>query len=106
MPALFDVQTYGAVGDGTTDDTAAIQSAIDATPANGGVVFFPPGTYKVVATLNIDKPLEILGSGPHATVVSSAHATNNAFETSYSLSGSGNAKVRPVIFRAFDSMRA
>ena len=37
---------YGAVGDGQTDDTAAIQAAINATPA-GGVCFFPAGTYLV-----------------------------------------------------------
>ncbi|MEU9333143.1 glycosyl hydrolase family 28-related protein [Streptomyces sp. NPDC048290] len=40
---LANVRDYGAVGDGTTDDTAAVQSAIDA----GGVTYFPPGIYAV-----------------------------------------------------------
>lgn len=41
-------QDFGAVGDGITDDTAAIQAAIDACEAaGGGTVFFPPGTYLV-----------------------------------------------------------
>lgn len=49
----FDVTAYGATGDGTTDDTAAIQSAIDAAAAsnNGGVVYFPPGIYIVGGAL-------------------------------------------------------
>jgi len=42
----FDVKSYGAVGDGVTDDTDAIQDAIDATAAaGGGIIWFPPGTY-------------------------------------------------------------
>ena len=40
----------GANGDGTTDDRAAIQSAIDALPARGGVIYFPAGTYKINAS--------------------------------------------------------
>lgn len=38
---LRNVREYGAVGDGKTLDTAAIQRAVDA----GGVVYFPAGTY-------------------------------------------------------------
>ena len=38
---MINVKDFGAVGDGVTMDTAAIQRAIDA----GGVVNFPPGTY-------------------------------------------------------------
>ncbi len=37
-------QWWGAMGDGTHDDTAAIQSAIDSL-SRGGTVFFPPGEY-------------------------------------------------------------
>lgn len=44
----FDVRAYGARGDGSTDDTAAIQAAIDAcATAGGGTVYFPLGVYKV-----------------------------------------------------------
>lgn len=44
--------TFGAVGDGVHDDTAAIQAALNAVSGtNGGVVFFPPGFYRTTATL-------------------------------------------------------
>jgi len=43
---VCDVKHYGAVGDGTTLDSPAINAAIDACHAAGdGTVFFPPGTY-------------------------------------------------------------
>lgn len=42
----FNVMGFGATGDGTTDDSAAIQAAITACgAAGGGIVFFPEGVY-------------------------------------------------------------
>jgi hypothetical protein len=47
---VFDVRAFGATGNGVTDDTAAIQAALDAcNAAGGGVVFLPAGTYLVSA---------------------------------------------------------
>jgi polygalacturonase len=67
--ADFSVATYGAKGDGTTKDTAAINRAIDAAAKSHGTVTFPAGTYlsgsifvKSGVTLRIDKGVTILGS--------------------------------------------
>ncbi len=45
-PQLFDIRTYGAVGDGKAVDSPAINKAIEAAAAaGGGTVFFPAGTW-------------------------------------------------------------
>lgn len=50
----ISVKTYGASGDGTTDDTTAIQNAINAAMANGGAtIYFPAGTYVITSALTI-----------------------------------------------------
>src|SRR5438105_4660556 len=53
---IKSVKDFGAVGDGSADDTAAIQAAINyvTSPysnANRGTVFFPQGTYKITSAL-------------------------------------------------------
>ncbi len=68
--AEFSVGKYGAVADGATLATGAIQSAIDAAAAaHGGTVTFPAGTYRTGAvfvktgvTLRVDKGVTLLGS--------------------------------------------
>ncbi len=58
MPAVSDinVRDYGAKGDGVTDDTAAIQKAIDyaAYTNGGGTVVVPDGTYMVNAETSVN----------------------------------------------------
>lgn len=46
---VVSVKDFGAVGDGTTDDTAAIQACV--TAANGKVILFPAGTYRITSTI-------------------------------------------------------
>ena len=53
-----NVKWFGAKGDGSTDDTAAIQAAIDALPGGGGTVSLPGGTY------NISSATEMRATGP------------------------------------------
>ena len=80
------VKDFGAVGDGVTDDTAAIQAAIDALPGTfdvyanysgnqysgkpSPILFFPPGIYNVSARLLVEKNnVCIRGSGWNASVI-------------------------------------
>jgi hypothetical protein len=60
---FVSVKDFGAVGDGVTDDTVAIQAAIDSL-TNGGVVFIPSGAYITTAELSINVPgVTIQGQG-------------------------------------------
>ena len=47
-------QMFGAVGDGTTDDTAAMQAAFDDVAINGKYLFIPKGRYKVTSPITVD----------------------------------------------------
>ena len=42
----YSVKDFGATGDGTTDDSTAINSGLDYVKANGGTLWFPDGTYR------------------------------------------------------------
>lgn len=52
---------FGAAGDGVTDDTAAIQEALDAA-GYGGVVYFPQGVYLISYPLDLPKGVSLKGS--------------------------------------------
>lgn len=61
---------YGAVGDGSTDDTAAIQAVIDDLAAlRGGICYLPQGTYKITDTITCKQGVWIVGDygGPVRT---------------------------------------
>jgi Pectate lyase superfamily protein len=60
---VYNVKDWGAKGDGTTDDKAAIDACISAAPA-GSVIYFPRSTYFLSAALaTISKTLNIKGDG-------------------------------------------
>jgi hypothetical protein len=63
---------YGAVGDNSTDDTAAIQAmldALEASPYLSGVLTGTSGTqFKTTATLNIGNGVSIRGNGVNTTI--------------------------------------
>lgn len=63
LPAssFLSVRTAGARGDAATDDTAALQSAIDAAVAQGKVLFLDYGLYRVTRTIRIPPGAKIVG---------------------------------------------
>ena len=66
----------GATGNGSTDDTAAIQAAVTAcSNAGGGIVDFPPGTYLISAALTVATNVMLRGAGSNVTVISQGSTT-------------------------------
>ncbi len=59
---VVNVRDHGAVGNGTTDDTAAIQAAVNSVAGTGGTVLVPAGTYRVIASASGNHPAISLGS--------------------------------------------
>jgi hypothetical protein len=63
MPSTYDVTAFGAKGDGKTDDTAAIQNALDAAgKAGGGTVLVPRGVYMIKGHLSIPMAVALQGT--------------------------------------------
>jgi sugar lactone lactonase YvrE len=77
LPALppvdqwVDVRTLGVVGDGQTDDTVALQKAID----THRVVYLPLGHYRVSDTLRLRSDTVLIGLHPSATQITLAENT-------------------------------
>lgn len=73
----LNVRVFGATGDGTTDDAAAIQSAIDSA-STGRTVFFPPGTYKLGSLVTLSSNVKMQGAPGAVIDFSTVAATGSA----------------------------
>lgn len=70
MRDWVSVKDFGAVGDGVTDDTDAIQATIDFVHSEGGgFVFLPRGTYLVGSTIDVKSRVILQGEGVDATII-------------------------------------
>jgi hypothetical protein len=90
---FVDVKDYGATGNGVTDDTTAIQAAINGAGV-GGAIYFPPGTYLVSSTITCLNSQVIYGSGANQTVIQ----RNGNYGNTLSWSSAGAAQVRGLWF--------
>jgi hypothetical protein len=73
-PGTLSVSSYGATGNGTTDDGPAIQSCIDDAEAKGMSVWLPPGTYVDASTALDVKNVAIYGAGMWRTTITGTSA--------------------------------
>lgn len=97
---------FGAVGDASTDDTAAIQAAIDAAQgAGGGWIYFPKttggGVYRITGALTMTDAVSLVGSTSAGSCIAMDHATAN----SLSVGGGGSGFTQYVINLRFKHLQ-
>jgi len=98
----FNVRTFGAKANQTTDDTAAFQAAIDAAAASGGgSVFVPAGMYRIYGNLIIKRNVTLEGifTAPPTIPWTAESLGKNAPDGSVlmAFSGKGDAGSAPFI---------
>jgi hypothetical protein len=88
---LVNVKSYGAVGDGVSDDTAAIQAALNA----GGTVYIPDGAYVISSMLTVSGRSSggLVGNGSGSIIIANA-----AMTAMLKVSSSSGFAVKDLVF--------
>ncbi len=82
---VINVKSFGAQGDGSTDDTAALASALAQAAITGGIVYFPSGTY-ISGPQSLYAHVYCIGAGVGASIIqlkSGSNADLFSGQTSY-----------------------
>ena len=91
VEAVFNVEGFGAEGNGITDDAAAFQAALDAALAEGGgAVVVPPGTFLLRSPIFLGDGVVLRGSGATTTFLD------------FDLAGSGDHAIQIITYERGD----
>lgn len=107
MRDVVSVKDFGAVGDGITDDTDAIQAAIDSV-GTAGTVIIPDGNYLVTSTILISNPeVHLWGMGQWTTKITFAPtAADTCLEIHDGANVIYNGSVKGIAFYSADTTYA
>lgn len=112
------VKDFGATGNGTTDDTAAIQAAINYASDYARAVYFPShrttpsgggSFYKITSTLTITKPISLVGEVENGVLLLAPPGFSGSYIIDYTLGNFGsseNVEIRNLTFRTTESVPA
>lgn len=88
----------GAAGNGSTDDTAAIQTCLNNITPSSPVLYFPAGTYKITNSLNLKSQIYIslIGQDPATTKILWGGISSSTSAASFTATVSNNSPSLPV----------
>ena len=86
----LSVLSYGATGNGSTDDTGALGNCISAAISQGKSVWLPAGTYKITSSVNLPSNLTIQGAGMWYTTLIGDPTLYSSSSRRVTLNGSGS----------------
>lgn len=90
---FFNVMSYGAKGDGVTDDTTAIQNAINAAQQVKGTVYFPPVT---LAYLTTGLTIGVNGTNQVCNLLGGGYDTSGGSQSGLSGQFTGQSKIKLI----------
>lgn len=97
ISGLFDITDYGAEGDGTTDDTAAIAAAITAADnAGGGIVWVPAGTF-LTDHQDVPQGVDVVGANRTASVLKQRGQTYSSSSDEGGVLNVKGTSVTPIV---------
>lgn len=93
---VVNVRDFGAKGDGVTDDTAAIQAAVNVPGRH--TVYLPRGTYKITGSISWRTQVSIRGDGPGVSIIKSSGTLFSAIQQL----GDGSTYLEDCTFKDFE----
>ncbi len=92
---VVNVRDFGAIGNGSADDTAKIQAAANAAIATGKALYFPAGLYLISSTIRLSGVMNIYGDGEGTTTVVTT-ANDAVFTWDFGTSGGENFSMQDM----------
>jgi hypothetical protein len=87
----LSITSYGAVGDGATDSTTALQNCIALAQAQGKTVWIPAGTWLITSNINLPSNTTLQGAGMWYTKLVGSSPLYNTPSRRVSLNGNGSS---------------
>jgi len=99
---VVSVKSFGAVGDGSNDDTIPIQNASNHVESlGGGVVYFPAGTYRITSAITVDTAgVSWKGAGRGVSIIKNGSTTGNCLTINLGAAVDSKIFIRDMSFTA------